>query len=160
TYLSGNRGSSSASSPASRMLRLSVFPNDLESSGLPPAKIIVNGREVRQPIDYQIASDVTAIVDVNKAVEFAKKLGDAFKEQRNSAAISVTGVNAVLNELSSLSAQLDELATGVGGPICPGGARGQPSPLAGRLSAQATVVADKLKSVSLALNQTLSIDVA
>jgi hypothetical protein len=142
------------------MLRPSVFPNDLESSGLPRAKIIVNSREVRQPVDYQIASDVTAIVDVSKAVEFAKKLGDAYKDQKNTAAFSVTGVNDVLNELNSLSTQLNDLATGVGGPICPGGAHGQPSPVAGRLSAQATAVSDNLKNVSLALNRTLSTDVA
>lgn len=162
TYLS-KPGPGPAPSLMPHMFRLSVFPNDLESSGLPPAKITVNNREVRQPIEYRVASDVTdvtAIVDVSKAVEFAKKLGDAYKDQKNTAAFSISGVNDVLNELSGLSSQLNDLATGVGGPICPGGAAGQPSPVAGRLRAQATAVSDKLKSISSALNRTLSIDVA
>lgn len=156
TYLSTS--SSGGSSPI-RTLRLSVFPIELESSGMPPAKITVNSREVKQPIEYQIASDVSAIVDVSKAVDFATKLGNAYKDQKNTAAFSANVVRDVTNELNGLTAKLSDLAIGVGGPICPGGASGVPSPSARGLSAQAKAVSGKLESISAALNRTLSVDV-
>jgi hypothetical protein len=62
--------------------------------------------------------------------------------------------------LNGLDGQLNALATGVRGPICSGGANGVPPINASVLSEQATAVSDKLKIVSQALNQTLSIDIA
>jgi hypothetical protein len=55
-------------------LRLRVDPNDIDGSGLPPAKITLNNQQVGQPIEYKVKSDVVAVVDVNRAYLAIKTL--------------------------------------------------------------------------------------
>jgi hypothetical protein len=158
TYFSSPQSAASQSAVVHR-LGLSVYPNGLEGSGLPPAKILINNREVAQPVDYQVSSDVDAVVDVNKAVEFAKTLGTAFNNQKSVAATSSTGVNDAVIELDGLSAKLNELAQLVGGNICSGGPSGVPAQASGRLVAQATEVSNRLRNIASNLNRASSIAV-
>jgi hypothetical protein len=142
------------------VLGLSVFPNGLEGSGLPPARVTINSQEVPQPITkYKIESDVNAVVDVNRAVEFAKKLGTAYIDQKKVTASSASGVNDALKELSGLNAQVQEIAAFITGPVCPGGAHGQPIAGADRLVERTTQVSNKLKNISAELNQSLSVNI-
>lgn len=88
-------------------LRLNVYPNDIDKSGLPPAKIKVNGEELSQPVNYKIASDITADVDVNRTYQLARAL-------KESAATTIA-------ELNAATQQVTEFTGRVSGNICSGG---------------------------------------
>jgi len=151
---------SAAALPAAHTLGLSIYPNGLEGSGLPPPKITINSHDVTEPVrDFKIESDVNAVVDVNQAVEFAKKLGTAYNDQKKVTAFSASGVNDALKELNGLNAQVQEIAALIAGPVCPGGAHGQPIAGADRVVERTTQVSNKLKNISAALNQSLSVNI-
>jgi hypothetical protein len=140
--------SKSGPDPALHTLRLRVDPNDSEASGLPPARITVNNREVAQPVEYKVVSDVMAIVDVSRAFDLAKTLGAAYRDQSGVVASS-------LNSLDIIFKQLDDLNSAVNGDICSGGGNGQPSPVRSGLSARATDISLKLRGVRTDLQGTL-----
>jgi hypothetical protein len=142
---------------ATRTLGLSVYPNGLEGSGLPPAKITINSNPITQPVtNYKIESDVNAVVDVNQAVEYAKTLGRAYIDQQRVTASSVNNVNDLVKELNGLNAQVQDMTAHVVGNVCPGGAHGVPIPGADRLVEQTTQISNRLKGVGAALNQSLA----
>jgi hypothetical protein len=126
----------------SYVLRLNVYPNDVDKSGLPPAKIKVNGDELSQPIKYKIVSDVTADVDVNKTYQLARTL-------KENAVITVA-------ELNAATQQVTEFTGRVSGNICSGGSSGIASPLSGSIAAQGSGISQKLKGISSGLQATLA----
>jgi hypothetical protein len=143
--------------PPHHTLGLSVYPNGLDGSGLPPAKITINSNPIAQPVaNYKIESDVNAVVDVNQAVEYAKSLGRAYIEQQRVTASSVNNVNDLVKELNSLNAQVQDVAARVAGNVCPGGAHGVPIPGADRLVEQTTQISNRLKGVGATLSQSLA----
>jgi hypothetical protein len=123
-------------------LRLNVYPNDIEKSGLPPAKIKVNGEELSQPIKYKIVSDVTADVDVNRAYQLAGTL-------KESAVTTIAELNAATQQVTDFTGR-------VSGSICGGGSSGIPSPSSGSIAAQGSGISQKLKSISSGLQATLA----
>ena len=131
--------------PTPHTLRLSVEPNESVSSGLPPAKIIVNNQELKQPVEYKVTSDVMAIVDCSKAFSLAA----AYQSQYNVVASWGNNLKAVLK-------QLDDLNAAVNGDICSGGAHGEPSPDRARLSQATTAISSNLRSISSDLENALA----
>jgi hypothetical protein len=126
-----------ASRPApstERALQLGVLPNDLDGSGLPPAKITLNGREYSQPINYKVSSDVNVVVDVNRAYSMAK-----------AANTSIASITAVANELGGFVA----VATG---NVCSGGAHGVPPTDAGGIARQGSAIQSKLNGIATTLS--------
>lgn len=109
TYVSSKPGPD----PTPHTLRLRVDPNDIEVSGLQPATITVNDRNLTPPIEYKVESDVMAIVDVSKAIDLAKILGKTVQNQNNSIKSSVCNLTAIFK-------QLDDLNSAVNGNICRG----------------------------------------
>jgi hypothetical protein len=128
--------------PKAYTLRLHVYPNEIETSGLPPAKITVNNQEPQRPIAYKVESDVDAVVDVSKAFV-------VFKNQNNVVAASASGIDTLFKQLNDLNSH-------VNGDICSGGGSGTPSPVRGSLSAQTTAITDKLRGIRSELGGTLS----
>lgn len=127
--------------PSTHTLRLRVDPNENDGSGWPPARITVNNQEMRQPIDYKIDSDVIAIVDVSKAIDLAKTLGEAVKKQTSAIQSSVGTIDTVFK-------QVDVLQSTINGNICSGGAHGQPPSDTSGLNAQTAAISNKLRGVN------------
>jgi hypothetical protein len=100
-------------------LRLRVDPNDVDASGLPPAKITINDHQLIQPIDYKIDSDVMAIVDVSKAFNFAQQAYSAYSSQNDT-------IQKTLKSVASVIQQVIVLQRNFNGNICSGGSNGIP----------------------------------
>ncbi len=128
-------------SPPVYTLTFRVDPNDIESSGLPRAKIIVNNVEQNQPIIYAVKSDVNALVDVSRAIDAAKGYISGYNTQREAIDRATPTFNDLFSQLNALNAH-------VNGDICGGGSNGVPSPVRGGLSAQTTAISDKLRALS------------
>jgi hypothetical protein len=138
------------------VLQLSVEPNDLETSELPPARILINGKIQSQPVRYVIVGDTVAVVDVSKAIDKAKASIAAY--QAESARVQ-TQRGAIQKSISvindSLLQQLSALNDHVNGDICGGGAHGVPSPVRDGLSAQTTAIFSSLRGIASGLEATL-----
>jgi hypothetical protein len=134
--------------PRAHMLRLRVDPNDVEASGLPPAKITLNNQEVRQPIDHEMKTDVMAIIDVSKAFDLAKTLGAAYKKQASAVESSIGNINAVFGQLNDLTSYMN-------GDICSGGAHGEPVVNRGAINTRAAAISDRLRGVNSDLQRAL-----
>ena len=115
-WITKGSGNSPGATPT---LRLRVDPNDVDTSGLPPAKITINNQQLMQPVDYKVTSDVMAIVDVSKAFDFAKQAYSAYTSQKSSIADTIKGLTPVFQQLSNLQ-------NTVNGNICSGGSNGVP----------------------------------
>jgi hypothetical protein len=70
----------------------------------------------------------------------AKTLGQAYQTQRSIAESAINNLDAVYQQVSDLNNRIN-------GDICSGGAHGEPSPVRGGLSAQATAISAKLSGV-------------
>jgi hypothetical protein len=115
-------------------LRLRVDPNDVDGSGLPPAKITLNNQQVGQPIEYKVSSDVVAVVDVNRAYLAVKSLNEA-------ANTSIASLNDAANQIRNFTAR-------VTGNVCSGGSNGVPPQSAGAFNQQGAAIQNKLRGIA------------
>jgi hypothetical protein len=115
-------------------LRLRVDPNDVDGSGLPPAKITLNNQQLGQPIEYKVKSDIVAVVDVNRAYLAVKSLSDA-------ANTSIASLNDAANQIRDFTAR-------VTGNVCSGGSNGVPPQSAGPFNQQGAAIQNKLRGIA------------
>lgn len=115
-------------------LRLRVDPNDIDGSGLPPAKITLNNQQLGQPIEYKVKSDIVAVVDVNRAYLAVKSLSDA--------------ANTSIGNLNDAANQIRDFTARVTGNVCSGGSNGVPPQSAGSFNQQGAAIQNKLRGIA------------
>jgi hypothetical protein len=135
---------------ATAVLRLRIDPVESEASGLPPPKILVNSREVKQPIEHKMTSDVMAIIDVSKAFDAAKALRAANESQQTILVNARAGIQNLVQNLEPAIATLDALNRDINGNNCSGGASGVPiwGPARDRMNAQTSAISTRLRSLN------------
>jgi hypothetical protein len=136
-------------------LNLSVEPNDLETSALPPARILINGEVQPQPVKYDVVRDTVAVVDISKAIDKAKESIARYQAERDKSETEQGVIQKSIAVIGGQIQELTDLSNQVNGDICGGGAHGVPSPVRGRLSSQASSISGTLNSVVTGLNETL-----
>lgn len=126
--------------PNPHVLSLQVLPNDLEVSGLPPARVTMNSQDVKTPVDHKVTGDTRAVVDVSKAVDYARASIDS------GSACYAAAVQAQ-KDLAAASGASNTFTSRVGGSICGGGSNGIPSPMSGSLVQQGNELTGKLQAI-------------
>lgn len=135
---------------AAHVLRLRVDPVENEASGLPPPKILVNSREVKQPIEHKMTSDVTAIIDVSRALETAKALRAANESQQTIIVKARASIQNLAQNIEPAIAALDALNRDINGNNCIGGASGVPiwGPARDRMNTQTAAISARLRGLN------------
>jgi hypothetical protein len=98
-------------------LHLSIFPQGLSNSKKLPAPIVkVNNEPLKEPLDYVVTREVSVIIDVSNAVDFAGDYRSVYDQQ-------VEGLNAIADRINPIIVQLNGVAPLIE-KSCPGGASG------------------------------------
>jgi hypothetical protein len=125
----------------SHLLYLTVIPNQMHGSDLPPPVITINNENQPIPLRYQIAEDVTAIVDVNDAVNKLRNVTSLVQQQQgilveknNALAAQAEVVHKADAIVSTMQGDLEKLTEFAANDSCPGGPHGVPSNHAGEIA--------------------------
>ncbi len=109
------------------ILYVRVEPLDMNTTHkFPPPTITINSKVQDNPLQYPVDSDVTAIIDVDQAINFVEEYASV--NQRQQSAISNTG--SVLTQLQPQLTKLSNLAVN---DSCSGGPHGIPTNHSGEI---------------------------
>jgi hypothetical protein len=127
-------------SGASHVIHLRVDPIDMgEKRKLPAPIVTMNGAKLKEPFDYPVVSEVTAIIDVSDAINFV----EAYRAHDASQRQVLNDIATRANDSIAKLVALNNLETG---NICFGGAHGVPSPDAPKMAQLSSAVRSEIAS--------------
>ena len=124
------------------ILYVRVEPLDMNTAHkFPPPTITINSKVQENPLQYPVDSDVTAIIDVDQAINFVEEYASV--NQRQQSAISNTG--SVLTQLQGQLTKLSNLAVN---DSCSGGPHGIPTNHSGEIQSVSTSLSALVSNAS------------
>jgi hypothetical protein len=113
----------------SHRLFLRIEPLDMDTAHkFPPPTVTINQEVQKNPLQYSIHADVTAIVDVGRAITFVEEYAAANGQQQN----YIINVASILTQMQDQLAKQNVFAIN---DSCSGGPHGIPSNHAGEITA-------------------------
>jgi len=102
-------------------LYLRVEPLDMNTAHkFPPPTVTINAEVQKNPLQYAIHSDVTAIVDVGQAISFVEEYASVNARQQS----AITNVSSIITQMQGQLAKQNGLAVA---DSCSGGPHGIPT---------------------------------
>jgi hypothetical protein len=118
----------------SHLLFLKVIPIEMTGSDLPAPVVSINNENQPIPLRYPVVSDITAIVDVNEAVNKLREVKTRLNERQGTLnekeaalAVQIDAVQRADVVVSRMQESLTKLASLAVADSCPGGPHGVPS---------------------------------
>ena len=113
----------------SHYLYLRVEPLDMDTAHkFPPPTVTINQQVQKNPLQYSINADVTAIVDVGRAISFVEDYASVNARQQG----AITNVAAMVTQMQAQLARQNQFAIN---DSCSGGPHGIPSNHSGEITA-------------------------